>query len=110
LTAEGAGRKVSSSDQSGATPETIALVIDGCLYALLGGPASSAFRSYLKRERSTSVVELTRDPEGFTDSLKAVFGDSAVLLEDFMARSLVKEFDMDEKEPSLEAVLKKLLS
>jgi hypothetical protein len=92
LTAEGGLRKASPTEDPKPSTENVALVLDGCLYALLGGPASSAFRTYIKRESSVTIADLVDDPQKLHECLFGVFGDSTPVIEDFMVRSLVREF------------------
>ncbi len=94
MNAEGGLRKASVTEDPKPSTETIALVLDGCLYALLGGPASSAFRTYIKRQSSVTIADLVDDPQKLHDCLQGVFGDSAPIIEEFMIRSLVREFDL----------------
>jgi hypothetical protein len=94
MNAEGGLRKTAVTEDPKPSTETIALVIDGCLYALLGGPASSAFRTYIKRESSVTIADLVDDPLKLSECLQGVFGDSAPVIEEFMVRSLVREFSL----------------
>jgi hypothetical protein len=94
LSAEGELRRARASEDPKPSTETVALVLDGCLYALLGGPASSAFRTYIKRQSSVTIADLVDDPQKLHDCLQGVFGDSALVIEEFMVRSLVREFDL----------------
>jgi hypothetical protein len=94
LNAEGGRGKASATEGPRPSNETIGLVLDGCLYALLGGPASSAFRSYVKRQSSATIAELVDDPQKLQGIVEAVFGDSAAIIEDFMVKSLVREFNL----------------
>jgi hypothetical protein len=96
LNAEGGLRKASVTEDPKPSTETIALVLDGCLYALLGGPASSAFRTYIKRQSSVTIADLVNDPQKLDECLQGVFGDSAPIIEEFMTRSLVREFNLPE--------------
>jgi len=85
---------VAPSTDNASPNDSIALVIDGCLYALLGGSASSAFRGYLMKHGSLTISSIVNDPAGFHSILREVFGDSANILEDFMKRSLIKELSL----------------
>jgi hypothetical protein len=94
LIAEGGASGSVGSDNLEPSAEAVALVIDGCLYALLGGPASSSFRTYIKNQHSATIAELVEDPEKLHTVLVGVFGDSTSVLEDFMVRSLIREFGL----------------
>jgi len=96
LSAEGGLRKASVTEDPKPSTETIALVLDGCLYALLGGPASSAFRTYIKRQSSLTIADLVDDPRKLDECLQGVFGESATVIEEFMTKSLVREFNLPE--------------
>jgi hypothetical protein len=96
LNAEGGLRKASVTEDPKPSTETIALVLDGCLYALLGGPASNAFRTYIKRQSSVTIADLVSDPQKLDECLQCVFGESASVIEEFMIRSLVREFNLPE--------------
>ena len=91
---DGGLRKASVTEDPEPSTETIALVLDGCLYALLGAPASSAFRTYIKRQNSVTIADLVDDPQKLHECLQGIFGDSAPVIEDFMIRSLVREFNL----------------
>jgi hypothetical protein len=111
LTSDDRPRRATASPGERTSRETVALVLDGCLYALLGGPASSAFRAYLKNHGSGTIVDLLEKPEILHESLQKVFGDSAVILEEFMVRSLQREFGVDSSSgsglvPTLRAIMK----
>jgi hypothetical protein len=93
LNVEGGPEKATVAGQKPSN-ETIALVLDGCLYALLGGPASSAFRTYVKRQSSATIADLVDDPQKLHSCLEGVFGDSALIIEDFMVKRLVREFEL----------------
>jgi len=98
LNASGGVGASTDAGSSRPTNEAIALVLDGCLYALLGGPASSAFRMYIKRQSSVTIADLIDDPPKFHQCLEGVFGDSTPIIEEFMVKRLVREFGLS---PSL---------
>jgi hypothetical protein len=87
-------RSATDTEASKPSTEMLALVIDGCLYALLGGPASNAFRTYVKKQYSANVADLVDDPEKLQKCLGDVFGDSATIIEDFIMKSLLREFEL----------------
>ncbi len=94
MNAEGGLRKTSVTEDPKPSADTVALVLDGCLYALLGGPASNAFRTYIKSQSSVTIADLVDDPQKLHECLQGVFGDSALIIEEFMVRSLVREFSL----------------